>query len=124
MAVGGEHLAQRLDGGALAGTRHTGDAETHALATVGQTAFYHLLGLLLVGVEGALDEGDGTAQQGSVAMQDAAYQLLGGGSLPPPGAHSLYIAVVDLLRLLDTLLHTQRGVIFEIAVKMLVVHSI
>ena len=120
MVVGREVLSEGLDGGALAGAGDAGDAHADRLPRVGQTAFYHLAGLLLMGVQRALHQRDGTAQQGAVAMQDTAHKFLDRGLLLPTGAHALDIAIAHLFRLLHAFLHIQGCLVVEIAVQSLV----
>ena len=71
MVVTAEVHAQRLDEGALAGTRDAGDTQSQGLARVRQAGGDDLLGQLLVFREGALHQGNGLAQRHTVALQDA-----------------------------------------------------
>ena len=121
--MSGKHLPQRLDGGALAGTGDAGDAQAHTLAAVRQATLDDLLGLFLVLETRTFHQCDGTAEEGAVAMQDAAHQLLYRGFLTAQGSHALHIAAAHLVGLLHAGGDAQRRVVFKVAVKMFIVHS-
>ena len=121
VVVGGEHAAEGLDGGALTDSRHPCDAQPDRLAAVGQAALNDLLRLGLVVVERALDEGDGAAEHGAVAVGDARDHLLDRNVLAPGGTGTLDVAVAHLLGLSHTVHNVEGGLVIEIAVKMMVV---
>ena len=56
-------------------------------------------------------------------MEDAAHEFLDRGLLAALGAHAFEIAIAHLIRLFDPFMHTEGGVVFEVAVKMFVVHN-
>ncbi len=56
-------------------------------------------------------------------MEDAAHKFLDRGLLAALGAHAFEIAIAHLVRLFDPFVHTEGGVVFEVAVKMFVVHN-
>ena len=111
-----EVFPQGLDNGALSRTGHTRDAQPHRLPRIGQTAFYHLLGFLLVNMERAFNQCDGTAQHGTVAVQYTAHQFLNRNLLTLARPHPFEIAITHLFRLLHTILHTQGSLIVKITV--------
>ena len=68
--------AERLDEGALAGSRYARDADAQRVASVGQAGLDDLLRHLLVVGMGALYQRDGTAQNDTVAPPDARHVVL------------------------------------------------
>ena len=95
--------AELVDTRTLASARHTTDAHTNAVATVGQTLVDDLLcSCLVVGID-TLDEGDGLREDGDVTLEDALYHLSNGEF---PTAHTLEVWVHDRW-LVHTTVHLQ-----------------
>ena len=70
MAKGGQHGAEALYEGALAGTRYTGNAQAHSLARVRQQLIDHMLGNLLMGGQNTFHQRDGPGQHQAIIVED------------------------------------------------------
>ena len=75
---GGEVLAERLDEGAFAYARHTGDADAQRVSGVRQAPLDDFLRHPLVLRVQALRKGDGAAQDNTIPFQDAVEIVVGG----------------------------------------------